>query len=91
MDNARDPYALPPAEILRELAAKQDARAKEIKERRVREKRATDPNAQETAAADLIQRNYRGHRERNALQGYSLDPGTRWIEVWSINYGTSER
>ena len=32
-------------------------------------------------AAKLIQRNYRGHRVRRELQGLSLTPSTRWVEV----------
>lgn len=32
-------------------------------------------------AAGLIQRNYRGHRERRMLAGFSLDPSTRWVEA----------
>lgn len=32
-------------------------------------------------AAGLIQRNYRGHRERRMLDGMSLDPSSRWVEA----------
>jgi hypothetical protein len=32
-------------------------------------------------AAGLIQRNYRGHRERRMLAGMSLDPSSRWVEA----------
>ena len=35
----------------------------------------------ETEAARILQRTYRGHRERRQLQGLSLDPTTRWTEV----------
>lgn len=38
----------------------------------------------ESQAARLLQRTYRGHRERRQLQGLSLDPSTRWTEVLSI-------
>ena len=34
-----------------------------------------------TRAAELIQRNYRGHRERRALDGKGLDASTRWVEA----------
>lgn len=37
--------------------------------------------AERIKAAQLIQRNYRGHRERRMLEGMSLDPSTRWIEA----------
>ena len=37
--------------------------------------------ARESHAAKVLQRNYRGHRERRQLRGLSLDPTTRWTEV----------
>ena len=36
---------------------------------------------QESAAARVLQRTYRGHKERRQLRGLSLDPSTRWTEV----------
>ena len=36
---------------------------------------------QESAAARVLQRTYRGHRERRQLRGLGLDPSTRWTEV----------
>jgi hypothetical protein len=38
-------------------------------------------NEERERAAELIQRNYRGHRERRMMAGLSLDPGTRWKEA----------
>ena len=35
----------------------------------------------ETDAARVLQRTYRGHRERRQLAGLSLDPSTRWTEA----------
>ena len=35
-------------------------------------------------AAQLIQRNYRGYRERRQLQGMGLDASARWAEVRDI-------
>ncbi len=32
-------------------------------------------------AAELIQRTYRGHRQRRELKGFGLDASTRWDEV----------
>lgn len=32
-------------------------------------------------AAELIQRNYRGYRERRQMRGMGMDAGTRWIEA----------
>lgn len=40
---------------------------------------ATDAGRE--AAASTIQKNYRGHRTRRQLQGFGLDPQTRWLEV----------
>lgn len=80
----RDPFALPPPEKLREIAAKQDERAKEIKLRRAQQQQAVQRSKSkedQSNAAQLIQKNYRGYRDRRALQGYGLDPTTRWIEV----------
>jgi hypothetical protein len=79
-----DRYALPPPEKLREIEAKQEERAREIKRRRAEEVKKTESllETQERGdAARLIQRNYRGYRDRRALKGYGLDPSTRWIEV----------
>lgn len=42
--------------------------------------RAHAPGEQE-AAAQMIQRNYRGYRERRQLEGMGLDASTRWSEV----------
>jgi hypothetical protein len=36
---------------------------------------------QEDAAAQMIQRNYRGYRERRQLAGMGLDANARWSEV----------
>ncbi|CAF9933414.1 MAG: hypothetical protein HETSPECPRED_008646 [Heterodermia speciosa] len=38
-------------------------------------------NQRETDAAQVLQRTYRGHRERRQLAGLSLDPSTRWTEA----------
>ncbi|KAF2482574.1 hypothetical protein BDY17DRAFT_162201 [Neohortaea acidophila] len=73
-----DTLLLPSPEKLREIAEKQDAKAKEIAERRKREGLVPDDR---DAAAQLIQKNYRGYRTRRALQGYGLDSNARWIEV----------
>ena len=39
------------------------------------------PNDRESKAAKVLQRTYRGHRERRQLAGLSLDPSTRWTEA----------
>ena len=78
----RDPFALPPIEKLREIERRQNERAKEIAERRAQQRRQS-PN-RESNAAEVIQKNYRGYRTRRTLQGYGLDPNTRWVEVRMI-------
>lgn len=36
---------------------------------------------EQAQAAQMIQRNYRGYRERRQLQGMGLDASARWAEV----------
>ncbi|KAL2041539.1 hypothetical protein N7G274_005921 [Stereocaulon virgatum] len=36
---------------------------------------------EQSAAARVLQRTYRGHRARRELRGLSLDPSTRWVEA----------
>lgn len=82
-EQTSDPFALPSPEELRKIAARQDERAKDIKARRAErlsQQLTTDGNTQDQAAK-VIQRNYRGWRDRRALKGYGLDPSTRWLEV----------
>lgn len=87
--HAQNTLSLPAPEVLREIARKQEERAKAIRERRAREgvpvqdgDDAKDGGGERrTNAAKMIQRNYRGHRERRALEGYGLSPSTRWLEV----------
>lgn len=81
-----DPLALPAPDVLAEIARKQDARAAEIRAARaVRRHSKEDGSMSEeqsrTNAAMLIQKNYRGHRTRRAMQGRGLDPSVRWIEA----------
>ncbi|KAK6583381.1 hypothetical protein PZA11_004457 [Diplocarpon coronariae] len=61
-------------------------RIQERQEREIIKKRISDENGalndeERERAANLIQRNYRGHRERRMLAGLSLDPTTRWVEA----------
>ncbi|RMY84746.1 hypothetical protein D0861_06808 [Hortaea werneckii] len=81
-DKQSDPLALPSPEKLKEIAAKQDAQAQKIRERRAAQAhaRASVATERRTNAAELIQRNYRGYRQRRQMQGYALDPSTRWLE-----------
>ena len=91
----RDPLAVPSPEILRDIAAKQDARAQAIRARRAQElqmKRSVSNSyshsdglsgsrKEQAAAAEVIQRNYRGYRERRAMEGWGVSGGDRWLEV----------
>ena len=61
---------LPSKEQLREISAKQEAKEKDGREAKTRQ-----------AAAELIQRNYRGYKFRRALKGYSLSSSERWIQA----------
>nr|POE49401.1 iq domain-containing protein iqm1 [Quercus suber] len=82
-EQRRDIFQLPPPEELRRIAARQDERARQIKARRAKQaaqQHSTDEELQ-TQAAEVIQRNFRGYRDRRALKGHGLDPSTRWLEV----------
>jgi len=59
----------------------QEHKEEELIMRRLSEDHAGLSDAERTRAAALIQRNYRGHRERRMLEGMSLDPSTRWVEA----------
>lgn len=82
---AGDPLALPAPEVLAEIARKQDAREAEIRAARAQRRQsksvANSEDQSRRRAAVTIQRNFRGHRTRRAMQGFSTDPSTRWIEV----------
>jgi hypothetical protein len=83
---SRDPLTLPSPDVLVEIARKQDARAAEIRvaraaRRHSKEGGSVSEEQNRNNAAMLIQRNYRGHRTRRAMQGRGLDPSVRWIEA----------
>jgi hypothetical protein len=83
---SRDPLTLPSPDVLAEIARKQDARAAEIRSARAARRHSKEGGSvseeqNRNNAAMLIQRNYRGHRTRRAMQGRGLDPSVRWIEA----------
>lgn len=87
--DAPDKLVVPPVEVLREIERRQNAAAARLREKKATElglrktqtqQTATDEQRQ-TAAATMIQRNYRGYRARRMLMGHDLDPSTRWVEV----------
>ncbi|KAJ4319418.1 hypothetical protein N0V94_003922 [Neodidymelliopsis sp. IMI 364377] len=45
-------------------------------------------DGEQQKAAQMIQRNYRGYRERRQLQGIGLDASARWAEVYMTLYET---
>ncbi|OBT89462.1 hypothetical protein VE02_02046 [Pseudogymnoascus sp. 03VT05] len=45
-------------------------------------RRSSEEGRGRNAAAELIQRNYRGYRERRQMRGWGLDPGSRWVEAF---------
>ena len=65
------------------------AEIQDKKEREVLKKYQSTEQPQDTAplqheestAARVLQRTYRGHRARRQMRGLSLDPSTRWTEV----------
>ncbi|OCK93551.1 uncharacterized protein K441DRAFT_139834 [Cenococcum geophilum 1.58] len=66
----------PSRERIAEIAAKQDAKAAARKVAQPERK-----SHEEEQAAQMIQRNYRGYRERRQLAGMGLDSSTRWVEA----------
>ena len=81
-NKSSDPLVLPAPEVLAEIARKQEARAAQIRATRAARRQSKDGEEQDrNKAAVLIQRNYRGHRTRRAMQGRGLDPSVRWIEA----------
>lgn len=59
----------------------QERKEKEIIKKRLGESHADLNESERERAAGIIQRNYRGHRERRIMNGMSLDPSTRWVEA----------
>ncbi|KAB8304178.1 hypothetical protein EYC80_003597 [Monilinia laxa] len=71
---------MPPLEVLQKINHVQEQKEVDAIAKRL----GDDPNLSEDErrkAAVLIQRNYRGHRERRILEGKRLDAGTRWVEA----------
>lgn len=81
----RDPLALPSPKVLKRIAERQDAQAAAVRARRADRRKSLGVGRtveeDQDAAARLIQRNYRGHRTRRAMEGRGLDPSIRWMEV----------
>lgn len=82
-----DSLHCPTAEMVEHISAVQEQKEKEVIQRRLSQHVAESgqgrsvSDTERESAAGLIQRNYRGHRERRMLNGLSLDPSTRWVEA----------
>ena len=72
---------MPCKEELERISTLQEHKEEEAIMKRLSEDHAGLSEEERAKAAALIQRNYRGHRERRILAGMSLDPSTRWIEA----------
>ncbi|OJD32906.1 iq calmodulin-binding motif protein [Diplodia corticola] len=68
---------IPSKDELEAIAGRQDAKRKAMQAAKLH----TQRHEEEAAAAALIQRNYRGYKQRRELAGMGLDASTRWVEV----------
>ncbi|KAF4309684.1 hypothetical protein GTA08_BOTSDO02616 [Botryosphaeria dothidea] len=66
---------VPSRDELEAIARRQDA-----KHAAMQAAKSQGQRDEEEAAAALIQRNYRGYKQRRELAGMGLDPSTRWVE-----------
>lgn len=68
---------VPSKDELEAIARRQDAKREAMQAAKSQGQR----DEEEAAAAALIQRNYRGYKQRRELAGMGLDASTRWVEV----------
>ena len=76
-----DSLVPPTQEVLERISTVQERKEEEGMMKRLSEDGAGLTDEERARAAGIIQKNYRGHRERRILDGVSLDPGTRWLEA----------
>ncbi|TVY59077.1 IQ domain-containing protein IQM6 [Lachnellula cervina] len=67
--------------MVEHISEVQQKKEGEVMEKNLRENNPGLNEEERAKAAGLIQRNYRGHRERRMLAGFSLDPTARWVEA----------
>jgi hypothetical protein len=67
--------------MVQRISSVQEQKEMETIKKKLTEDHGDLSNEERERAAGLIQRNYRGHRERRMLAGMSLDPSTRWVEA----------
>ncbi|KFY20882.1 hypothetical protein V491_03347, partial [Pseudogymnoascus sp. VKM F-3775] len=76
-----DSLPVPPASELARIESVQIKKEDE-KTHRILSAERTYSEGDRHAAAEVIQRNYRGYRERRQMRGWGLDPGSRWVEAF---------
>ncbi|KAF4636683.1 hypothetical protein G7Y89_g1401 [Cudoniella acicularis] len=76
-----DSLEMPTQQMVERISEVQQQKESENIKRRLSVDHPDLSAAERERAASLIQRNYRGHRERRMLAGMSLDPSTRWVEA----------
>ncbi|KAL0257384.1 hypothetical protein SLS55_008195 [Diplodia seriata] len=69
---------VPSQDEIQAIARRQDAKRAAMQATKSQDQR----DEEEAVAAALIQRNYRGYKQRRELAGMGLDPSTRWVEYW---------
>ncbi|KAM3086100.1 hypothetical protein ACMFMG_000239 [Clarireedia jacksonii] len=78
-----DSLEMPSKEKIERIAQVQEEKEVEAIKKRLSERGEKGEGSEEDRrkAAELIQRSYRGHRERRILEGKRLDASTRWVEA----------
>jgi hypothetical protein len=71
----------PSPELVRHITRAQERKEEAAFRRRSSMESMHTSEERRRRAAAVIQRNYRGHRERRILNGLSLDSSSRWIEA----------
>lgn len=72
----------PTKEEIKRISGLQEAKEKEIMEKRKSLESCGLSDEERANAAAMIQRSYRGYRERRQVLGMGLDPSSRWIEAF---------
>lgn len=76
-----DSLVPPSKELMKQITRAQEQKEEENLMKKLSMDGPDMSEGRKRAAATLIQRNYRGHRERRMLRGMSLDPSARWVEA----------
>lgn len=76
-----DSLVPPTEEEIKRIGSVQEAKEGEIIKKRISMENPELSDEERTKAAALIERNYRGYRERRQMRGMGLDPSRRWIEA----------